>query len=448
MSLSDYLRACAPDFAACVLLSTSLGMVNCTAFFIRSDLQFSLLALAVGSAAPLVLLFAAAYSRKTVLPGIAVIVVALALACQGVHVLWGSGPMFVDSEDNPETFVLVMSLTSAVVFLLTRRRWMSRLFVLIAIVDICFVEYLYRQHCWQALLVALVAAGTMVVFRNYRLNLSGARVGSVSFASAVGIGMAYSLAIVGLSCAVFFSILAPLDPAALEFKPFTRYMTYETVQMTGVGDASPQSGASETTGSLDGDLDKTNRESDLDGSLSEYVGDSTGSLSLPDAGSLAELGQAGMQTLRDLFNFLVENPARLALSLLLLLLLAASPYVVKKLLRRHWFAQSCALPPGECIERLYSFFIKGFGKLKVEKGESETLDEFVASRASALAEFAYNERGVDFAELTRIYSDSVYGGCEPTDEDLESFKAFYRHYHKAFITLAGRLRYIVLFFGV
>ena len=470
MRIADYIRASALDFVLCLVIACFLGLANCGAFFVSPSLQFNPVALIVAAGVPLALLFASAYSRRTVIPGAIATVVVLVASCVVVHAVGGEGLPLRDTVSNPETFVIVVYLGAVLTFLLTRKRWLARAFVLVAALDVCFVEFMYKQFYWYALLAVLVGAGAMAIYRNYRLNLRDASTDSVSFAGAFGVGAGYALALVGVACALFFLVVAPLDPQALEIKLFTRYMTYETIQMTGIGDSSTAPGSASTTNQANDDTDVTDIPPEDDGTQDQPLNGFTLPFDLPSVGALAELAQNGLQRLREMFNYLLEDPIRFSLFIVVVLAALAAPFVLKKRLRARWFAKTCELPPIQCVERFYLFFLKRFGKIKVQKPEESTLAEFAESVNATLSGFDVKpaiarggesaDAGVqagfgaagsdrfDFKALTDVYCRGVYGGIAPTESELELYKDYYRKFYKALMEQMGRPRYALRFFTV
>ena len=446
--MRHYLRASGWDFLLCLVLSASIGFVNCGAFFVNANLQFNPVALIALPIPFLLALFFAAYSRRTVIAGAVLVVALLVVGCIGAFALSGGATMFEDAEDNPVNFVVIMGLTTIVVFLMTRRRWLSRVFFVVAVVDICFVEFMYKQGYWYALVIALVAAGAMVVYRNYRSNLADTSVESVSFTSAFAVGAVYALCLVGVACAVFFALIAPLHPPAAEIKLFTRYMNYEQVEMTGVGDKSTTDDKDNTTNQTNEQLRQSGQQPKDEGEQEQEQEAQMNPLDALGLGALSDLAQDAAKALQDLFNFLLENPVFIPPFVLLVLAVLASPYAIKKLLRKRWYDKTCAMAPSACVERFYAFFLKRFRLLKVRKADSSTLQEFAADAGGALAEFAQNEQHVGFGELTEIYSRAAYGKLEPSEQELSMYRAFYAHFYKAFVQESGRFRYMLRFFRI
>lgn len=448
MALRAYLRASGWDFLICLVIAVSVGFVNCSAFFVNADLQFNIGMLVVSCAVPLVILFMAAYSRRTVIPGIGVLVVVLVVACALASANAQDVYLFEDSEANPVLFLLIMFFTTLVVFLLTRRRWLVRLLVVAVTLDVCFVEFVYKAGYWYALIVALVAVGAMVVYRNYRTNLKDAGTGKVSFTAAFGVGAVYAAVLAAVACLVFFCFIAPLNPPARELKLFVHYMNYETVEMTGVGDTSTTKNKDNTTNQNNEQIEQTKQQSKEEGQQEQEEDQNLTPLELPNIGSLQTLAQQGLQALQEMFNYLIENPVYMVLFIVLVLLVLSSPFVIKKRLRARWYTKTCALPPVACAQRFYLFFMKRFKLLKIVKPEELTLVEFADSCNNTLEKFAKNEACADFMAITSIYCKAAYGHVDPSKEEIECCKAFYRRFYKAFIEASGRLKYVFIFFRV
>lgn len=447
MNVRDYLRASVGDFAVCWVIAAALGFVNCGAFYVEQQLQYSLPALAVCAGLPLLVLFFAAYKRMTVAIGTAVLVAGVALACGVSAHAAGIEYVFQDTEGNPAVFVIVVAVGSVTTFLMTRRRWLSRLFLLAVIVDICFVEFMYKQYYAPALLVALIAAGVMVVYRNYRNNLRDASTDKVSFLRAVAVGLIYAGVLVGIACALFFLVIAPLNPGAFEIKIFPKYMNYEQVDRTGVRDTTTVDNPDETSNDTNDERDETDQESEQDANQLRGLN----SQMTPEDETIngeTPVDDTGENLLVMMFNFLVRHPNYLAVSVVLLLLLIAAPFVIKKRLRTRWFAKVCTLPPNEAVETFFMFCMKRFAILKITKPAQMTLAEFADTSRGALVEFAQNSQDVSFARITFLYAASVYGRQSLGEREVECCKAFYRTFYKAFAKKSGKVRYALRFFRV
>lgn len=448
MSLKDYLRASAFDFLLCLVVGMGLGFINCGAFFVDASLQCSWPALIIATAVPLLLFFAAAYSTRTVVPGAVGIAVLLALAVVASAGISGNANVLEDQSSNPAIFILVMFLSTAVAFLLTRKRWMARCFFLVAVLDIAFVEFMYKDGHWFAMLAVIVAAGAMAVYRNYRSNLRDASSTTVSFTSAFALGAGASVILGGIACVLFFGVIAPLNPPAKEIKIFTHYVNYETVEMTGVGDSSITKDPDKASGTTKDQTQKSkddpeNSDDDKD------VETNMSPLNALNPGSLSDLSDQGQSTLAQMLNYLMANPPYFVLLILLVLLVLVSPFAIKLWTRRRWYAKTCELPPGQAVERFFVFFMKRFKILKIRKRGDQTLADFVEGSKWQLAPFAEaNQEQVEFAQVADAYSKVVYGKTEPTQDELDAVKGFYAGFYKAFADLSGRFKYALRFWRV
>ena len=445
LSVKDYARSAAFDFLLCFVISCAMGFITCGAFFVSPDLQYSPFALVAGAAIPLAMLFAAAYSKRTIVVGGIAIVAVLGVACLVASGVSGASWMFDEVESNPTPFILIMFICSLSTFLCTRKRWMSRVYLVVAAFEMCFVEFLYRWGYWPALLVALVALGAMVVYRNYHANLRDASTDRVSFTSAFGAGMGYSLVLAGIASMLFFLIVAPLNPGAIEFKPFTRYMNYETIEMTGIGDATATPDQDNRTNQTNDVIEETNDLDDSNGESSQGDESNMSPEDNPFIGTLQDLANSTIKSLQELVNFLIENPPLGLLVLVLLLIVLSSPYWIKKLLRRRWYVKTSALPPLERIEGLYAFFMRRFELLGIKPAPGMTLAEFAESNKGAMAPFGGNPLNATFADLTDVHSRCVYGGCEPTEDEVGKFDAFYKGFYRSFVRACGRAKYVLKF---
>ena len=446
MSVKDYLRASAFDFLLCLVIAIGLGYINCGAFFVDASLQNSPVALALSCAVPLVLLFAAAFSTRTIVPGAIATAVVLVIAIIAAGAIGGSANIFDDTAGNPVVFIIVMFLSSAATFLLTRKRWMPRAFFLVAVLDMAFVEFMYKDGHWAALVAVIIAAGAMAVYRNYRANLREASSTKVSFTAAFSVGTVFSVVLAALACALFFGVIAPLNPPAQEIKIFTRYVNYEQVEMTGVGDTAltqdPDKASATTTDQTQDSTDDSDGDNENDVNATMKPSDA------PSDGSQADQSDQGDNVLQQMFNYLMENPPLMALFILLVLVVLALPFVIKQMLRRRWLAKTCSLPPDQAMKRFFMFFMRKFRILKVRKHDEQTLAEFVDATKGTLEPFANNDRNVEFADVARIYSKVVYGHAQPSEDEMTQVESFYKGFRRAFAELSGKLKYCLRYWRV
>lgn len=449
MSMRDFLRSAGFDFLLCLLAAGALAFVNCGAFNVDPAVQHNPGWVLLFSALPLLCFYGASYSKRTVVPGIALSVVLLLAYCLGGFALGGGDYLFQDTEANPVPFLLVEYLCALLSFLLTRRRWGCRAFVILVILDISFVEFMYKQHYLAALVVALGAAVALMIMRNYRANLREASSTQVSFTAAFLVAAGYAALLLGAAGLVFALVVAPLNPPAKELKLFTVYLNYEQVEVTGVGYAVETEDPDNTTSKVNDQIDTTAQEQFLKGEQEreEQQDDSLGSAS-QDVEGTGEESTEGPGLLKAALNYLIDHLWLLPLLALLLLALLAAPFALKKLLRARRFQAMCAEPPSLAVQDLFLFFVKRFRLLGVRQQPGLTLGEFAAASEGALAEFSANERNVTFGRLVAIYAACVYGGREPSPEELEDFKAFYGGFYKAFAKASGRFKYMLRFFRV
>lgn len=442
LPVKDYLKAAAFDFLLCLVASCAIGYATCGAFFVSSGLQGSPIALVAGAGIPLVLLFTAAYNKRSMVIGGIAVALVLAIACFVAAGTSGAAWVFEEVESNPAPFILIMFGSATMTFLCTRKRWMSRVYLIAAALEVCFVEFLYRPGYWPALLVVLASLGAMVVCRNYRANLREVSTDRISFASAFGVGIGYCLVVLGMACALFFLVVVPLNPGFVEFKPFTRYMNYETIEMTGIGDAAATTDENNRTNQTNESLEESSNLDDSSGDSSQGDESNMNPKDNPFIGTLQDFGNSATKSLQEMFNFLIANPHYGFLILFALIVVLSSPYWVKKLLRRRWYRKTCRLPARQRLERLYGFFLRGFRLLGVQPASGMTLAEFAESSKGALLSFGSNESKTTFGDLTRMHNECVYGNREPTDEEMQCFDSFYRGFYRSFVDACGRAKYV------
>ncbi len=444
MRVLDYLRAIAIDFALCLVLAGCLSFVNAGAFFVDPALQYNYYLIAGVCAALLAVFFFAAFSKRTVVPGIALAFVALVVGALVAHRYADPSLVFyADDEGNPVVFFIVIFMSTLAVFAGTRKRAWSHLFYVALALDAAYIQFMYEQFYVTPVLIAVAACVVMVVFRNYRYNIGTASSTQISFLGALGVGAAFAAVVCGLALLIFFCVIAPLDPVAHEFKPFTRYLNFETIEMTGIGQNDLVQDPDITNDDLNEEEDDTEDESDEEDEETQSD-EATGPLA-----AVVNMLLAAVENMREaiqqLYNLVINNPTAWPFLLAVLLALLYAPYGLKKRARKKRFEAMCALEPREQVRAFFHFFMKRFALLKIRKGELMTLREYVYHSRGQYVQFANNEGNVSFGDIIELYACVIYSEYEPTDEDLEMIRTFYSSFYKNFIEYGGRARYIFFF---
>ncbi|MCD8207003.1 MAG: hypothetical protein LUD72_03600 [Bacteroidales bacterium] len=443
MKPSDYIRAVVWDFVLCLVLSASLGFINAGGFYVDPSYQNNYLLIIGICAVLLVIFFFAAYSKRTIIIGAIIAAVALLLGIFIAHLFNAdeSVAFFDDTEANPVVFYIVLFACTLLAFIGTRRRWSCWIFYLVCALDVAYIQFMYEQFYVVAVLILIAAAVVMVVFRNYRNNIATTSTTQISFTGAFGVGAVFTAVVVGLACAIFFGIIAPMEPGALEFKPFTRYLNFETIEMTGIGDDQSVEDPDNLTNETNEEEEETNEDSDVEDIESQAS---------PTEGLMRALFRAVLVAVSDLaaliqemFNFVIETPLTWPFFIILILAILSSPYFIKKYRRRRWYNRTIALLPREQIKTFYFFFLKRFRILKVKKEDTLTLREFKESTASVLAPFAVNELHATFGDLTDSYARVVYSEETPSDRELARFRSFYESFYAIFRRVGGKVKYIL-----
>lgn len=131
----------------------------------------------------------------------------------------------------------------------------------------------------------------------------------------------------------------------------------------------------------------------------------------------------------------------------LLVACIAGSILGKKALRRRRFGIMCRQDGPEQVRQMYRFFLTRFDKIGLGKPASQTTREFATTSADATRCFS-TERGTSFDTLTATFEAVNYGGAQPAEDELESFRDFYGNFYKGCLTILGRFRYARKFFAL
>ncbi|MBQ9014635.1 MAG: DUF4129 domain-containing protein [Firmicutes bacterium] len=391
-------------------------------------------------AALVVLMNAASCSRRTLIIGLgALLAVFAGLIVYSVTAQTGA---FADSEENPLLRFVLLALTGIAVFAASRFRLGTILLLPAGAVTLGLIEFLYETEHIVCLLLFLVTASGMIVYRNYINNILRSRTLKTAQTSAVIYSLIICLLAAALGSGIYYGIVQPLHPPKKELKLITKYLSLEVLEKIGVADIEQIEDPNLTTDQQSDQQDTTQQDSEEK--------DDT----LNDTSTAADTNSSSEGTSPDQMDKRQKGPLQAirydwgiplwAVWILIILAAAFAAVLLKRHLRKRWFRKLREGPPEEQVRQMYAFCLKKFRQLKIRPVKGETPYEFAARTADQLALFRRDCAG--FMEITDAMVRLEYGGQEPAEEDLNSIAAFYRHFYRNLREHLGKVQYIIRYF--
>lgn len=269
MSYGAYLRTCALEFLLCAVMALGLGLNVVQAFHIPQEEAANVALVLVATMVPLACCFLAGYSKRSLLIGVPLIVVSIAVYLFALSQITPTA-LFVEGYENRALVFIVLLPLSFIVYLFAR----TRLGLIIAFVAggvTCgAIQFLYDMNLVVPTVAYLAACATLYVLKSSPVPLqpssfsnegSAVRGGrgtisthassegtsnvTSSFARALGsdaasripravmaLGLVAASAL--LSVGLFALVIAPLNPPAHELKLITEYYSLEEVHVSGL----------------------------------------------------------------------------------------------------------------------------------------------------------------------------------------------------------------------
>lgn len=444
MQFSAYLKDSIWDFLLVALASVALSYTLLDSFYIDPALQYSPLA-AVTSVVLVAVLFVIAFNRKSTKLGIIAYIV-LCIVLLGVGVATSGDSPLVDSESSHVYLALVLVLTPTLVFLLSRKRGLTAVLFIAGVAICAWIQFFYERYelAWDLLFVFSSLA--LIIYKNFQLSARTATsVRSVSFPAGFGVAAGSVLACGAVAALVWFAIIAPLNPGALQIKLITEYKALETVQVQGTSKTYEVPNMDMTSNRTNDD-ERTTDDMQIsdDGRPTPANFKSNAQSNDDNKDSSGSFLGIDTDSLQKTFDF--QNNTRQAVTALLLLLLIPiaiiAYFVGRRLWRRRRLNKIQQSAPSEQVEQLYRFLIGRLGKVGIAVPTGATASEFARNNESALE--AYNrEAGVSFTDLTDSFVRVSYGKGDASEEEAQGFASFYKCFWKAARKQLGAFRYFL-----
>jgi hypothetical protein len=438
--MPKYIKHSICDFFLCVASITGICLNVSQCFYLPERLQMNAGATILCAAVLCGVLFACAYSSKTIALSSAAFSFLVLFSIFFIQRLGLLNISVEDTEANGAIFFLLVGFVSLLVFLLTRSRAGSVSLTVVGAVCICAVVFMEYAHSFLAFLFFACASISMFFFRNYRHNALHTNTKKVAFGRFALTSTAAAALVLALSVFVSAAVVQPLGLPTLELKLFTRYLAFEASEQNAVSskvvlpdDDKKSSNPDDTTRTTrnpgDGDTDQVEYQ-DVAPTMQEK---DTSTLNFSN---MENFFYAIRYALRDKQPFFL---------ILAPIVLASSSVFAKLGLRRKWYAKTMQKEKAQQVIDFYHYYLKKLELLSYRRQPSDTPIEFAEKTHEKIRLFAAGD--ADIISLTNVFVKAFYGGLDVCDTEHGLFVAFYQNFHQNCRKKIGTLRYCLKFFA-
>ncbi len=436
-----FLASALGDFILVAAISLALSYTLLNGFYIAESLQYGP-APALAALLCLVALFAVSVNRRVVLVGGAAYAVALVVAWGASAALTPAGTLFIDYEENYLIFAMVVTLVPTLCFLASRSQVGTAVLFIVGAFLTGFIQLFYERFELAWTVVFVVAALALVIYKNYLKSMrSATAMDRPSFAPGFAVALVTTAIASCLGLAVWFGVIAPLGPEAVDIKLITEYRALETMQVRGTSEEYQTPDLSMTSDVTNDDV-RTTDDAVEDESGTRWP--ATGETSVENEPEQGDnfLG-LNLDNITEAFN-LVSNPQNWPLYLIPLVIVAliALYFVLRRVMRTRRLASFRELGADAEYRAVFLFLIDRFRRVGLSIPAGQTVLEFGVSAANA-THYYDEQAGVPFTNLTEGYSRSVYGKKPVADADVGHAEAYYRGFWKAARKQLGNFKYFI-----
>ena len=443
----SYVKNSLIDYALCAIASSSLCYACLIAFLSTIPYRDSPWLIVLCCAGVSAVLFVVGYNLKTAVVGSVLLVVATFGAALALWAPSGAAGLFDDVVGNGALLVFMVVLCSVLVYVLSRRRALVIVLLVVGLLLCCVMEYLYWNNQIVAAVAYAVAVACLYAYRNYQANLMGSDSEQISFGSTTLASGAICLFSIGLAVGIFGAVVAPMNPPSLVVKLITRHVALQEEHVKGIGDElsvrnelllswnTDSNIPDSSTATGENPQGGTNEENDDSGDESQHTAGSSRGLDDPGDEDVTAMTSKLPDWMPVVIPFIV-------------IALVALVIAARKLVRRIRYNRIKQLPANDRIESSYLAFLSWFEKMHMATPTCQTLGEYVQASSGEIGRFEQTTGNVEFANLTKSYERSVYGGGVPTPEDIARFDDYYAGFHRNARKFVGPLRYARLFFRI
>lgn len=442
-----FLQSTAIDFLLVLAVAVGLTFTVSFGFHSAAALRGNIGLIALMEAPLLLAMFVGSWSKKTLAPSIGATVVVAAVIV-GVAMAVSPDPMFADASDghgwsvndvpgNYGIFAMTAVVCGAVSFLLSRRPVGLVFLLAITIAASGTVQYLWPTWMTEepgvaASVILMICVATLLIYQCYKQSIYSAnRVKRTSFLGAFSFSAIVVCICVAVGALVFFGVVAGLGLTTGQFPPpFEEYVSPPWAE------TSDQ--YSTTTAEGDATSDKTDDEEKE--SQSEAEGGSN-SMAEAFAGfweqsfvanmvkSSTGYTEDGENADYDTVMYLIVTWGAIITAVLIVLLVVAVILAqrARRTLRLRWLSRKSRSYE---MWYLYTFLVGRFRRMRIRQPAHLTPLEFAQGFSKTMRPFTRDTDGVDFIEVSAVYQDVVFGGIQPTEEQMARVRRYYRAFFK------------------
>lgn len=426
------------DVILCIVISLGLTINLLSGFRIDDVAQKWLPYLIVGICLTSMVCALFAFNKKTavagILAGIALFLVMIVLS--------RTQKWFAHEEQSTvQILVVVMVIVSVLVFLAGRSRVGRIIMLLLGNLLQAGAAFLQFPVTLWGYLLFLIGCGILIFYHTYLGGLRNAQSGRISLGRFMLQNICICLVALGLTGGIYAGVVKPLNPPTDELKLIQKLMSFEVLEKIGVS----------TTVTLP-NPDLQSDQTDPDDTLATDQRDEQNENGMgADTDQMDEQEQdKGMVD-----NTQSEDASKNAMAITyeekshwyLYVIVAGAAVILfflsKRWYRKHWLQRLEQLTCRERTEKMYAYFLKGFGSAGYKKAEHLTLDEYIGQNQDIWKQFETD--GVSVMDLNRIYQKAYYGQMDISEQEYEMFRKFYQGFSKHMCEVMGKGRYVLYY---
>lgn len=425
-----YIRYSIPEFILCLVAAFALDINTVYSFKLTETMRISYGMFIAVTAVVLALLFVFGYSSRSrliMLPVFAAAAVVLIALCYRM----GFSLIETDTrEENWGVCVLVLIVVAALAYAASRTRLGCFLFLVIgAFANAWLCVCLWTFSAW-ALVVFLLAAGILYLYSRYRHQVLNASARGHAFLPLIGTSVIAVAVTLGLTAAVFFGVIKPLNPPVMEITLIQKVVRPEVLEVIGLSTTRTVLN-DDYASDIDEDFRVTSSETNDQQQEDETLEGTDDAAPEEEAQTNEEIAAQEDESINT--DSLQTAPNKMALWIILICIAAflAACGIARYVLRhRIWLKRLQQIPDRDNrVLRMYHLFRTKFHVLGITASPYET----PVQRAKAVSSktVLMDEGGAGWVELSAIFARMTYGGISPTDEEYGQYLAYYQRFWKA-----------------
>ncbi len=452
MKVSNYAKSSLWEFILLLLCCSALEYTLFNGFFIPESARGGFVPVVV-TAFLLLSLFAIGRNRRSVAIGSVCYAVAVVIILVVSSSMSSTGFFLEDNEGNYFYAAFIVCTVATACFLLSRTLTGSAILMLVGNFLCALIQFFYNQYEILLLVVFFMATLALVVYKN--CNISARTADSAkrfAFYSYFLVAAVFVILVIGAGSAVWFGVVAPLNPPAQRIELINEDRSYEEIEVAGTS-SSYQTPNLEMSSKSTNSYSRTTDDLLIDEKGEEVQAQVKGGASTSQSegeqdtsGSQQGMSPDEPEPAFDVFSYL-RNPL-LWLSLMAILLAACLAYFMgRRAVRSRRLTKLEARGNNEMAEGLYLFILSRYRRLGDAIPQGATVEEYANRNADAFRYFD-TESGVEFQELSAIYAARVYGDKDVSDEQADLFARYYRSFWKAARRKLGNVQYFFKSFRI